>query len=45
MQSERATAGGKLRFVYDNRWRVIAGYDGNDLLVNRYVYGPEIDEL
>jgi RHS repeat-associated protein len=41
---ERATAGGKLRFVYDNRWRVIAEYDQNDTLVNRYVYGPEIDE-
>ena len=41
---ERATAGGKLRFVYDNRWRVIAEYDQNDVLVNKYVYGPEIDE-
>jgi RHS repeat-associated protein len=41
---ERATAAGKLRFVYDNRWRVIAEYDGNDTLVNKYVYGPEIDE-
>jgi RHS repeat-associated protein len=41
---ERATASGKTRFVYDHRWRVIAEYDGNDALVNRYVYGPEIDE-
>jgi RHS repeat-associated protein len=41
---ERATGAGKLRFVYDNRWRVIAEYDGNDALVNKYVYGPEIDE-
>lgn len=41
---ERATGTGKLRFVYDNQWRVLAEYNGSDMLVNRYVYGPEVDE-
>jgi len=34
----------RTRFYYDDQWRVIAEYDGNDSLVAKYVYGPEIDE-
>jgi RHS repeat-associated protein len=41
---ERAVGASVTRFYYDDQWRLIAEYDGNDALVRKYVYGPEVDE-